>query len=116
MRFLIDESTGPAVARWLSTQGHEIFSVYTEARGMTDDAILQKAFDESWILITDDKDFGEMIFRERRQHKGVVLLRLDDERTANKIETLRRLLAVYADRVADHFLVVTEKRIRFIRF
>jgi predicted nuclease of predicted toxin-antitoxin system len=116
MRFLVDESTGPAAARWLRAQGHEVFSVYAEARGMTDDAILQKAFDENWVLITNDRDFGEMVFRERRQHRGVVLLRLDDERTANKIETLRRLLETYADRVADRFLVVTETRIRIVRF
>jgi hypothetical protein len=46
MRFLIDESTGPAVARWLRSQNHEIFSVYEQARGINDDDIIQKAFAE----------------------------------------------------------------------
>ena len=40
MRFLVDECTGPAVARWLREQSHEVFSVYEEARGMSDDDIL----------------------------------------------------------------------------
>jgi predicted nuclease of predicted toxin-antitoxin system len=115
MRFLVDECTGPAVARWLREQKHEVFSVYDEARGMDDDAVVQKAFAENWILITNDKDFGEKIYRERRPHHGVVLLRLEDERAVAKIETLGRLLQSYADRLADQFAVVTETRVRFGR-
>ncbi len=59
MRFLVDECTGPAVARWLRDLPHEVFSVYEEARGTADDDILDKAYSENWILITNDKDFGE---------------------------------------------------------
>jgi len=90
MRFLVDESTGPAVAEWLRQRGHEAFSVYDEARGMDDDDIIQKAFTENWILVTNDKDFGEKIYRERRLHKGVILLRLEDERAPVKIQILKR--------------------------
>ena len=115
MRFLVDECTGPAMARWLREQKHEVFSVYEEARGMDDDAIIQKAFDENWILITNDKDFGEKVYRERRPHRGVVFLRLEDERTAKKIDTIRRLLEGHADRLADRFVVVTETQVRFAR-
>ena len=50
MRFLVDECTGPKVARWLKEQGYEVFSVYDEARGMTDDQIIEKANTEGWIL------------------------------------------------------------------
>jgi predicted nuclease of predicted toxin-antitoxin system len=115
MRLLVDECTGPAVARWLREQRHEVFSVYEQARGMDDDDIIQKAFDENWILITNDKDFGEKVYRDRRPHRGVILLRLDDERVASKIDTLQRLLRDYADRLADHFVVVTETTVRFAR-
>lgn len=54
MRFLVDESTGPAVAEWLRQQGHEVFSVYTEARGMSDEDIIRKALAENWTLMTND--------------------------------------------------------------
>ena len=115
MRFLVDECTGPAVARWLREQGHEVFSVYEEARGMGDDEIIQKAFDENWILITNDKDFGEKVYRERRPHRGVVLLRLENQRASSKIDAIRRLLKDYARQLPDHFAVVTETRVRFAR-
>ena len=113
MRFLVDECTGPAVAQWLHDQNHEVFSVYEGARGMEDDDIIRKAFDENRILITNDKDFGDKVYRDRRPHRGVIFLRLDDERAASKIETLRLLLEKYADRLPDHFVVVTEKQVRF---
>jgi len=115
MRFLVDECTGPVVARWLRAQKHEVFSVYEEARGMDDDEVIAKAFAEDRILITNDKDFGEKIHRERRPHKGVVLLRLEDERAANKIAALRRLLESYAGQLANQFVVVTENQVRFAR-
>jgi len=113
MRFLVDECTGSKVARWLRDESHEVFSAFDEARGMADDDILTKAFSEDWILITNDKDFGEMIFRERREHHGVIFMRLDDERAANKIEVLRRLLAGYAEKLPEQFVVVTETKVRF---
>ena len=78
MKFLVDECTGPSVAAWLRDEGHEVFSVYEDARGVEDDIILQKAFDENWVLITNDKDFGDKVFRNGRLHKGVILLRLED--------------------------------------
>jgi predicted nuclease of predicted toxin-antitoxin system len=115
MRFLVDECAGPAVAEWLQTQGHEVFSVYDSARGMEDEKIVQKAYEENWILITTDKDFGEQVYRERKPHRGIVLMRLSDERAKVKIKVLSQLLASYADRLPDQFVVVTEEKVRFAR-
>src|SRR5437763_7773402 len=115
MRFLVDECAGPKVAQWLRAQGHEIFSVYDEARGMEDDDVIQKAHAENRILITNDKDFGEKVYRERRPHRGVIFMRLEDERASNKIEVLQRLLEGYADRLEDRFVVVTDARVRFAK-
>ncbi len=115
MRFLVDECTGPAVARWLRQRGHEVFSVYEEARGMNDDDIIQKAFDENRILITNDKDFGEKVYREGYPHRGIVLLRLGNERASNKVNTVQQLLDNYAEEIPDCFVVVTETRVRFAR-
>ena len=115
MRFLVDECTGPKVANWLRDQGYEVFSVYEESSGMNDDDIIIKVFDENWILITNDKDFGEKVYREHRSHRGVILLRLKDETASNKIETLRRLLDAYTDRLPDCFVVVSETQVRFAK-
>ncbi len=113
MRFLVDECTGPSVASWLRSQNHEVFSVYEEARGIDDDEIMRKVREENWILVTNDKDFGEKVYRNGQIHRGVILLRLEDERPASKIRVLSRLLATYSDRLQDSFIVATETQVRF---
>lgn len=116
MRFVFDECTGPRVAYWLREQGYEIFSVYEDARrGCDDDSIIRKACDENWILITNDKDFGEKVFRGQHPHHGIVFLRLADNRANNKIKVLSKLLGTYSARIADQFVVVTESRVRFAK-
>ena len=115
MRFLVDECTGPAVARHLRDQGHDVASVYEVARASTDDAVIQMANDEVRILITNDKDFGEKVFRAGKSHAGVVLLRLKDERPGPKIEVLSRLLELYADKFEGSFVVVSEERIKIAK-
>jgi len=54
MRFLVDECTGPRVAQWLREAGHDVFSVYEQARGLDDETVIQQADRESRILITND--------------------------------------------------------------
>ena len=115
MRFIVDECTGPSVANWLRNQRHDVFSVYQQSRGADDSEIMQRAVAEDRIIITNDKDFGEKVHRERRPHRGVVLLRLKDERAAGKIRTIERLLVSHADQLSGRFVVVTEHRVRFAR-
>jgi len=113
VRFLVDECTGPKVAEWLRIEGHEVFSVFDDARGISDDEVFAKAFAENWILVTNDKDFGEIVFRENRQHHGIIFLRLDDERADNKINVLRQLITNYSDKLPGQFVTVTENKVRF---
>ena len=115
MRFIVDACTGPRVAKWLREQRHEVYSVHDESPQMEDSQIIQKAISEQWIIITNDKDFGEMIYREKYEHRGVILLRLDDERTGNKMRVIGQLLESYAKQIEGRYIVVTETRIRVAR-
>jgi len=114
MRFMVDECTGPKVAKWLKEQGHDVFSVYESARGVGDREIIKMGHEGQYILITNDKDFGELVFRFSFPHKGIVLLRLENERFDNKIEVLRKLLDLHADRLDKNFTVVTEKSVKIV--
>jgi predicted nuclease of predicted toxin-antitoxin system len=113
MRFIVDECTGPAVARWLEDEGHDAFSVFDEAPGISDTEVIRRAHRERRILITNDKDFGEKVYRQNHPHHGIVLLRLDDERSQSKIAVLRPLLRDYGDRLSDQFVVATDEQVRF---
>ena len=80
--------------------------------GMERTVEIRILLEDDRILITNDKDFGEKAYRERRPHWGIVLLRLEDERPASKIEMVRRLLRDYGDRLRGNFVVVTEEHVR----
>ncbi len=112
MRFIVDECTGPSVARWLTTNGHDVVSVSDETPGITDSEVLSRASSEDRILITNDRDFGELIFRDARPHRGVVFLRLEDERPANKVRVLEALLATHFSQLPNRFVVATETEVR----
>ncbi len=112
MKFIIDECTGPNVAKWISDNGFEVYSVYDENPGMKDLDILQKANKENWIIITNDKDFGEIVFKNKIQHKGIIFLRLKNERAVSKIDCLKNLFSEQIDKLFGNFTVVTETSIR----
>lgn len=113
MRFLVDENAGPSVARWLRAQGHDVFSVYESARGISDDEVIRRAYAEDRILVTSDKDFGNKVYREQHPHRGIILLRLRDERVVMKLAVMERLLSGYSAQLPDRYVVVSEQRVRF---
>ena len=115
MKFLVDECVGPTVAKWLKQNDHDVISIYDDFPGIDDDSVLKKALLEDRILITSDKDFGEMIFKNKKQHCGIVLLRLLDEKPANKINVLKRTLQHYSLDLFGNFVVVSETTVRITK-
>ena len=85
MRFLVDECVDPTLTWWLRQEGHDVCPVFEEARGATDDVLVFKGAREHRILVTNDKDIGEQVFREGSPHRGTVLLWLQDERPMNPV-------------------------------
>ena len=88
----MDECAGPAVAQWLYLQEHDVISIVPDNRGLDDRSILEWAFADNRIVVTCDKGFGELVFRRHLPHRGVILLRLEDETPARKIAMLSFLL------------------------
>jgi predicted nuclease of predicted toxin-antitoxin system len=72
MRFLVDESTGASVARALRELGHDVAEIAAGQFGATDSDVLEMALSQQRILVTNDKDFGEMVYRSQRSHHGVL--------------------------------------------
>jgi predicted nuclease of predicted toxin-antitoxin system len=112
MNFLVDESTGSAVAEYLRRAGHDVLAV-AEAMPQADDPdILARAVGEGRLIVTNDKDFGELIFRSGQAHHGVLLLRLHDESPPNRVRVVKSVLEQYSDRLAGCFTVATEIGVR----
>ena len=84
MKFLVDVNASGATVTLLTTLGHDVAQVITVDERMSDDAILQWALTEDRIAVTTDQDFEEMIWREQKNHCGV--LRLENlPRAARKV-------------------------------
>lgn len=112
MKFIVDENAGPSVAKWLASVGYEVYSVYDKTPGISDEEILAKAHAENFIVVTSDKDFGELVFKNNLPHKGIILMRLVNESAPNKIKVLHSLLEQMSDKLPDRFVVVMEGGVR----
>ncbi|MEX2246214.1 MAG: DUF5615 family PIN-like protein [Dehalococcoidia bacterium] len=115
MRFLLDENVDAGLVDWLETRAHDVTAVardYPQALDERD--ILAIAYRERRVLVTNDHDFGELIFRRKLPHAGVILFRLDLEALAIKTGLLEGLFARFGEHLS-HFFVVTEARIRVRR-
>ncbi len=115
MRFLLDEGTDARIVPFLRQEGHDVGIVGRDRPyAMQDEDVLATAFAEARVLITDDRGFGQLIFRRRLQHAGVILFRPGHLALPIRVAALTLLLNDYSDRLAN-FIVVTERgfRIRY---
>ena len=78
MRFLTDENIPWSICKWLSESGHDTISASDLGVGDPDSRWLILAEVEKRIVLTADKDFGDLVFRDHLSTFGIVLLRLDD--------------------------------------
>lgn len=79
---------------------------------MSDIEILKIAVSGKRLLITMDKDFGELVYKSKRPHKGVILLRLEDERALEKINTIKAILEKFLPEIIDKFSVYKDGKLR----
>ena len=111
-KFLIDESCGIKLYQALLENNYDVESVTNIMPKANDIDILNYAEKEKRILITNDKDFGELIFRLKRPSIGVILLRLRKNIPVFRIKYTINVIENFSDKLKNNFLIVTEKKIR----
>jgi len=113
MKFLLDESAEYRIAAFLSNEGHDVTAIAHEhPPSLPDTEVLRIAHAERRVLITNDRDFGELVFLRSLPHAGVIYFRLPLDSTADqKIGWLRRILATRTEPVTE-FIAVTPQGLR----
>lgn len=112
MRFLLDEGLPYRLAGHLQGLGHDVTAVgHDYPHALADREILEIPTTERRIILTNDKDFGDLIFRDRLRHEGVILFRLGYVPLDVRITHLERVLADHADHLRD-VIVVSRRNIR----
>lgn len=114
MKFLADENIEKSIVDELREMGYDIKWVADAGLRMDDMAVFNAAGREKRILLTNDKDFGEIVFRQRFVSSGIVLLRIKGQDAGEKVRQLKKLLAMHDDMIDGHFVVVSKDRFRFI--
>lgn len=111
-KLLLDENIGPVVAGQLREAGYEAVSIFEEMRGVEDSAVLDRAMEEQRVVVTLDRDFGALIFRDSKHHVGVLYLRLRKESAENIAKVLLNALSIHGQELQGKFVVVSDYRIR----
>ena len=112
MNFLADEGVDRSIVDGLRKLDFDVYYVVDEVRSLDDETILQLAEKEQRILITRDKDFGELVFRLGQVHAGVILVRLDGYDTNERADIVCKLVDQYQNQLPHSFAVIQKGIIR----
>jgi len=100
------------IADRLRSVGYNVEYVAEKDAGISDDEVLEIANDKNTLLLTADKDFGELVFRQRRVTSGVVLIRLAGLSPTRKAEIVVSTIKKHGTELMHSFSVITPGAIR----
>ena len=113
MKFLADAHVSHVVVAFLGEMGHDCTTASYLPAGLADEGVLAVAVSEQRILITADKDFGQLVFRDGLPVTGVLLMRLRHAITeAERVERLRECWAEIVSLLPAHFVTVDQDSVR----
>jgi len=115
MKFLIDVGVGKKVEEWLAESGYDVKTVRRIDPRAKDADILKLAVSEKRMVITMDKDFGELVFRSGKAHAGILILRLEDATGSEKAAVLKNIMGKYSDSLYGKFCVYHAGKLRIHR-
>ena len=113
LKFLVDVGVGKKVEEYLLVNGYDTKAVRSIDQRMPDQEIIRLAALEKRIVITMDKDFGELVYHSGMDNSGILLLRLEDATGSEKQQVIAKILAKYADNMKNNFCVYQNKKFRF---
>lgn len=106
MKFVADEGVDGTLVGLLRTAGHDVI-YFAETDRSTDDAvILELANSENRILITRDLDFGELVWRMKMVHTGIILVRAEELNSVSRSKLVAEFIAANQNLLSDHFIVI----------
>jgi predicted nuclease of predicted toxin-antitoxin system len=111
-RFLADESCDFAVTRQLRSEGHDVVAVTEIQQRSIDSELMEMAYREDRILLTEDKDFGWLAFVAHAKNPGVVLIRFPASARSSLPQAISQLVARFESRLRGSFIVLSPGSVR----
>jgi predicted nuclease of predicted toxin-antitoxin system len=112
MKILADESVDYRIITFLREHAFTVLAIIDNDASISDLKVLEKANDEKALLITEDKDFGELVFRLKLQHPGILLLRFFNIEISIQNKKTLEALKTHGKELLNNFSTLTENRLR----
>jgi predicted nuclease of predicted toxin-antitoxin system len=115
VNFLADENLEMQVVERLRQEGHSVLAVVEMEPSISDEQVLKRANQSLALLLTSDKDFGELVFRLQRLAAGVILLRLAGLANSEKADLVVQIIRQHGDELVGAFTVISPRNLRIRR-
>lgn len=112
MKLLADENISTSIIARLRAEGHVVARMAEIAQGDPDTSVLNIANQQSAVILTEDKDFGELVIRDRMHAVGVILVRLDGFSPAERAEIIARVVREHESELPGAFAVIKPRIVR----
>ena len=112
IHFVADESVDASIFAAMRQEGFFVYSIQENQAGIIDEAVLEIANERKAILLTEDKDFGELVYRLKLPHYGVFLMRLIGLTTEEKAEAALKTVQLYLQELPNNFTVLKDGKVR----
>jgi predicted nuclease of predicted toxin-antitoxin system len=112
MTFFADEGLDAPLVELLRKEEYTVIYAAEEMKGASDIEVLERAYEENAILITKDKDFGELVIRNKMHSRGVVLIRVDRLNILANCLWVLRFINKHKQHLKFSFTVIEEDKIR----
>ncbi len=111
-KVIVDVGVGKLIEEWLLEQGFDVIVISNINPEMPDVDIVNLANTEDAVIITMDKDFGELVFKIHLNHRGILLLRLEDAVGEEKLAAIQNIFPRYSSQIKNNFCVYQNGTLR----
>ena len=112
MVLIADESVDYRIITFLRQRSFKVIAIIDDNASIADSEVLNISNNENALLITEDKDFGDLVFRMNFKHSGILLLRFFSTPVENKNQKVFETIHSYYDNLKNNFSTLSDKRLR----
>ena len=115
LRFLADESCDFGVVKALRAEGYDVLALTEITARSVDSDVIAQASQEKRVLLTEDKDFGQLVFASQADSAGVILIRYPGNARKSLQDAVVKLVHEQGDEIRTAFVVIQPGHIRMSR-
>jgi predicted nuclease of predicted toxin-antitoxin system len=112
LKIVADENVDRQIVERLRADGHEVLYIAELHPGINDESVLDHSRRANAVLLTADKDFGELVFRQHFVESGVLLIRLAGLKPDLKAELVATTFKQHSDELKIGFAVLSRRALR----